>query len=180
MSHFLTLVFTKNNGETVEELLAPFDEDIRVAPYVEYTKEQAVAAIRKFVPKAQDWTDDKCYVEMKKYFSDDMIQSNGDLLSTYNPNSKWNWYCVGGRWDKFLKTIKGEQVNTAYVNEVDWTGIIPFAAITPDGKWFERGITASENEDPNENLTGAREEKFRTLVASLDKDTIVTVVDCHM
>lgn len=26
MSHFITLVFTKENGKSVEELLAPFDE----------------------------------------------------------------------------------------------------------------------------------------------------------
>lgn len=26
MSHFITLVFTKENGRTVEELLAPYDE----------------------------------------------------------------------------------------------------------------------------------------------------------
>lgn len=28
MSHFITLVFTKENGKSVEELLAPFDENI--------------------------------------------------------------------------------------------------------------------------------------------------------
>lgn len=47
MSHFLTLVFTKKNGKTVEELLAPFDRNIEYAPYVLYTKEQAIAKIRK-------------------------------------------------------------------------------------------------------------------------------------
>lgn len=39
MSHFLTLVFTKKNGKTVEELLAPFDRNIEYAPYVKYTQE---------------------------------------------------------------------------------------------------------------------------------------------
>ena len=41
MSHFITLVFTKENGRTVEELLAPYDENIVYAPYVLYTREQA-------------------------------------------------------------------------------------------------------------------------------------------
>lgn len=43
MSHFITLVFTKENGRTVEELLAPYDENIVYAPYVLYTREQAIA-----------------------------------------------------------------------------------------------------------------------------------------
>lgn len=43
MSHFITLVFTKENGSTVEELLAPYDENIVHAPYVKYTREQAIA-----------------------------------------------------------------------------------------------------------------------------------------
>ena len=47
MSHFITLVFTKENGKSVEELLAPFDENIEYAPYVKYTREQAIAEIRK-------------------------------------------------------------------------------------------------------------------------------------
>lgn len=47
MSHFVALVFTKENGRTVEELLAPYDEDIVYAPYVLYTREQAIAKIRK-------------------------------------------------------------------------------------------------------------------------------------
>ena len=47
MSHFITLVFTKENGKSVDELLAPFVENIEYAPYVVYTKEQAIAEIRK-------------------------------------------------------------------------------------------------------------------------------------
>lgn len=39
MSHFITLVFTKENGKSVEELLAPFDENIEYAPYVKYTRD---------------------------------------------------------------------------------------------------------------------------------------------
>lgn len=63
----------------------------------------------------------------------------GDLLSTYNPNSKWDWYSVGGRWNKYIKTLDGEQVNEAYVNEVDWKESTPFAFIAPNGEWHEKG-----------------------------------------
>lgn len=174
MSHFITLVFTKENGRTVEELLAPYDENIVYAPYVLYTREQAIAKIRKEIedykngpyteyvsspkkyeeshpnaehinylknkfPKKLKWTDDECYEDMKGRFDEDMIKLNGDLLSTYNPNSKWDWYTIGGRWNNYLKTLSGETTNEDYASEIDWKDIIPFAFVTPIGEWHERG-----------------------------------------
>ena len=32
------------------------------------------------------------------------MMKNGNELSTYNPNSKWDWYSVGGRWRNLLLT----------------------------------------------------------------------------
>lgn len=174
MSHFITLVFTKENGRIVEELLAPYDENIVYAPYVLYTREQAIAKIRKEIedykngpyteyvsspkkyeeshpnaehinylknkfPKKLEWTDDECYEDMKGRFDEDMIKLNGDLLSTYNPNSKWDWYTIGGRWNNYLKTLSGETTNEDYASEIDWKDIIPFAFVTPIGEWHERG-----------------------------------------
>ena len=47
MSHFAVAVFTEPNGKTVDELLAPYDENIEMEPYIKYTKEEAIAAVRK-------------------------------------------------------------------------------------------------------------------------------------
>ena len=30
---------------------------------------------------------------------------NGET-TTYNPNSKWDWYCIGGRWDNGSNVIQ--------------------------------------------------------------------------
>lgn len=46
MSHYSVLVFT-DEDTCVEELLAPYDENIRVAPYILYTKEQLIAKEKK-------------------------------------------------------------------------------------------------------------------------------------
>ena len=132
MSHFTVLVFTKEDGKTVDELLAPYDEHIEYAPYVKYTKQQAIDHVRKEIedfkhglyaeylkdpvayeknchssahfdymknifPQKLEWTDEECYEDLRKYYEDDMVDANGNLLSTYNPNSKWDWYSVGGR-----------------------------------------------------------------------------------
>ena len=42
MSHYTVAVFTKENGKTVEELLAPYDESLVMAPYIRQTKAQLI------------------------------------------------------------------------------------------------------------------------------------------
>ena len=46
MSHFSVAVFTKPGGKSVEELLAPYDENIEVKPYIYKTKEDIIKSIR--------------------------------------------------------------------------------------------------------------------------------------
>jgi hypothetical protein len=54
---------------------------------------------------------------MKSRFEEDMVKPNGDLLSTYNPNAKWDYYTIGGAWDKCLHTDK-TQVNKAFTKKL--------------------------------------------------------------
>lgn len=143
MSHFAVAVFTKPNGATVDELLAPYYEGIEYDPYVKYTKEEAIAKVRKEIeeykngtyakylsdtkkyeeectnkqhidylknefPKHLTWTDEECYQYEAGWYKEDMIDEEGNLLSTYNPNSKWDWYVIGGRFPGRLKSKNGE------------------------------------------------------------------------
>lgn len=41
--------------------------------------------------------------------------------STYNPNSKWDWWSYGGRWNCAIKTKSGELVNQCLLGEIDWS-----------------------------------------------------------
>ena len=45
--------------------------------------------------------------------------------STYNPNSKFDWYDCCGRWSGCLKTKSGEYVNECLLGEIDWTDFKP-------------------------------------------------------
>jgi len=114
MSHYAVAVLTDGKRD-VEELLAPYDENISVAPYIGRTKEKMIADAKSYVERAQERKDSgkelseyaQAYLDAKddeelyrlerddKYCSYDM---NGNELSTYNPNSKWDWYKIGGRW----------------------------------------------------------------------------------
>ena len=47
MSHYSVAVFTKPNGKSLTDLLAPYYEGIEMEPYIKYTREQASEAIEK-------------------------------------------------------------------------------------------------------------------------------------
>lgn len=38
----------------------------------------------------------------------------------WNPNSKWDWYVLGGRWDGFLLDTSGNRVNTGKKKDMDF------------------------------------------------------------
>lgn len=67
MSHFITLVFNKENGKTVEQLLAPFDENNVYAAYVQYTKEQAIKEVRKEIDEYKNGLYAKYLENPKEY-----------------------------------------------------------------------------------------------------------------
>ena len=216
MSHFTVYVFTKEDERDVEQLLAPYDESITYPPYVEFTREQAIAKIRKEIedyknglyveyladpvayeekcdnerhleyiknefPKRLNWTDEECYEEQKKWYEEDMIDEDGNLLSTYNPHSKWDWYEVGGRWTGDLVTKEGRKTNSDYVSEIDWDKTdVPFAFITPNGIWHEIGKMGWWAIVTNEKEQDSWEEEFKKAIEKLGNDVLVTLVDCHI
>lgn len=211
MSHFCVYVFHDKNT-TVSELLAPYDENIKIAPYVLYTKEQAIAKVRSNIetyrdstykeyledpvkykekwgnnknhidylenkfPKILNWTDEECYEEIAKLYREDgLVAEDGSILSTRNPKSKWDWYQIGGRWSN---SIPGDEVK---MSEIPIEKIeTPYAFITPDGEWVERGEMGWFGIGSNEMNEDEWDAKFREYLKTLDKDIILTQVDCHI
>jgi len=86
MSHFTVLVI----GDDVEGQLAPYSEHIEVDPYVE----DCWCTGREDLP--EDFECDDC-------------KGTGKETTTYNPNSKWNWYMTGGRWRGYFKLKAGKE-----------------------------------------------------------------------
>ena len=211
MSHFCVYVFHDENT-TVDELLAPYDENIEFAPYVLYTKEQAIAKVRSEIeafrngiykeyledpvkykenwghnknhidylenefPKKLNWTDEECYEDIAKWRRDaGLVAEDGSILSTYNPKAKWDWYQVGGRWSG---GIPGNEVKMSEVNidKID----PPYAFVTTDGEWVERGEMGWFGISSNEMNEDEWDAKFREYLKTLDKDIILTLVDCHI
>ena len=144
MSHYTVLVVTKDGD--YESALAPFDERIEVEPYVRETKEELikkekerfknylervtkgedVSSFEEDHPATLDWNDDeailKNYIENNKEWEE--FDKEGNRLSTYNPQSKWDWYSLGGRWGGSFRLKEGGEVIKE--SELTWaTGYAP-------------------------------------------------------
>ena len=117
--HYTVAVLTHTNPEVdeteLEESLAPYNENLTVAPYVAETKEEIIEHAKSYVNQMKrvkekeggELTDFEkkalsCSTEEDYYmlFHDDYSQydEKGGRISTYNPKSKWDWYSIGGRW----------------------------------------------------------------------------------
>ena len=139
MSHYTVLVITKDGD--YDEALAPFDENLEVAPYVRETREDLIKKekerhaeyleckakgeddswFEETHPSDLDWNDDEAILQnyIKNWSDEEKFDNEGNRLSTYNPQSKWDWYSLGGRWGGSFKLKEGSEV----VKESDktWT-----------------------------------------------------------
>lgn len=111
MSHYLVGVVV-NDISKVDDILAPYDENMEVEPYIYKTKAELIAdgkARKEKYAKADDITDymkpylkantdEELYKLEIEDYEEDEIDKDGNVLSTYNPNSKWDWYQIGGRF----------------------------------------------------------------------------------
>lgn len=105
MSHFAVLVI----GD-VDSQLEKYDENIVYPRYVkgelsEEDKNDFMDYYRKNEPRLGEASFEEMYAEFGGRWNDNEWEKHGDVwvrTSTYNPNSKWDWYVVGGRWNNLL------------------------------------------------------------------------------
>jgi len=140
MSHFYVGVVVKKQarGECIEaevaRLLAPFDEKLDVTPYKKYEKPARMAEYYQMDPsdweglakRMKDWTGCEGGVDGEGLF----------YWSTYNPESKWDWYRIGGRWDGVIRGIDrpskddgfnfGDEHQRLIHNVVEVNALLPF------------------------------------------------------
>ena len=124
MSHFTAIVITNNTHtkgkrkanelasfdpeNEIEDLLAPFDENWKAPPRPEdcYCLEMDASQHTK---SGTDWG------KAGEAMTDcEDCNGSGTSVTTYNPESKWDWYQVGGRWEGEL--VEGYNANDAIRN----------------------------------------------------------------
>lgn len=143
MSHATVVVIVADAASeesairTANKMMEPFDEGREVDPYPRALSERSIqnmreyfkmesASLEELAQRMPEWEDRPGFVD-----------ENGQLcyLSTYNPQSKWDWYELGGRWDGLYSESNVFPVEDMLNNE----NFPPFAILLPTGKWIERG-----------------------------------------
>lgn len=109
--------FFHRKDQRIEDFLAPYDENKQVEPCIEFTRQEAIDFAKKHIPDAESVTDDKCWEMMAEGRRTD---KDGNIYSTYNPDSKWDWWKVGGRFSKQLQ-VGTVLRNEARIKDIDFS-----------------------------------------------------------
>ena len=114
MSHYAVAIFHREDQD-IEDLLAPFDENKAVEPYISFTRQEAIDYARKHY-KTEEKSDEECW---QMVADDSQTDEDGNIYSTYNPDSQWDWWSEGGRWGGMLK-LHGESVDSGRVGDLEF------------------------------------------------------------
>ena len=219
MSHFCGLVIlTPKYEKDIDDSLEKYNENVEVQ---EYCADKVSKADKKRFVKY--YTGKRFYT--KKSFEELYAEKGAEwnsnqwrkdekgvwqVYSTYNPNSKWDWWCFGGRWTNCIKTKSGEFVDECKLGEIDfkpypedcyedaenWRGE-PYKrlkeeykfhyakgdmpfCIIIDGVWYEKGQMGWWGMTSNEKNDDDWEKEIENLLATLPEDSDVYNVDFHI
>lgn len=139
--------------------------------HIEYLKNE--------FPLELNWDDEQIYQDAIKFYEPEDIGENGEVYSTYNPTSKWDWYQIGGRWDGLLQSNTGKNVNSGFIQDLVKPLPTTFA-ILKNGEWYERGEMGWFGQASNEISEDEWEAKTNELLSSLPDNTLITLIDCHI
>jgi hypothetical protein len=185
MSHFKTLVIvpagTSDIEDAINKILAPFDENMQVAPYKRYPDADSNARMAEhyntndplvLATHMQDWRNADGGVDDQGLF----------YWSTYNPDSKWDWWVIGGRYHGYwgennVDERRGQEANIRPVMDIgQWSA---YAIVTPLSEWHATGrmgwFGVSFDEQEKQRWDAERAE-----VMSGHKNDLVVICDLHI
>lgn len=138
MHYSVAVVFDNINNidNEVTKLLSPYDENLQVTPYIEMTVSEIISHAKRLketaIKEKYDSkfltceTDNEFYQKFIEDYEDKFIDESGNLLTTYNPNSKWDWWSFGGRFvnDNYIALKDGSYTNVARLGDIDWDNML--------------------------------------------------------
>lgn len=72
-------------------------------------------------PKKMAWTDDEVYADVIKWEEpEDIRAEDGAIRTSYNPESRWDWWTIGGRWESQYREKQGIKVGE-YLKDLEQT-----------------------------------------------------------
>jgi hypothetical protein len=189
MSHFVTLVVTdeRPTSDDLEPVLLPWHEYECTGrhEYVEWVDDTdeikaEYEASEKFKAEYKD------LATFAKEWHGYEMRDDGRIGRLTNPNSKWDWWQIGGRWSGDLM-LKEEAVakygGRTGVNQAQWKDVKidePPFAIVKDGVWNERGTMGWWALVTDRKSDQEWKAETKRVFDSIRPDQWVTLVDCHI
>jgi len=200
MTHFTALVIlppdTNNIQDKVAELLNPYYSELEVEPYKEYLNQEELQAEIEYLSTLSKQDIHKLTIEYElsgENVIEDLAKINLDCyeedvagvdeygeyqITTYNHQSKWDWY----------RFIEAEESINYPCKIKDLPEIIPYALITPDGKWYELGFDLGiqafmrSHSISDANITEGEinwDLKVKEIIACYS-DSLAVALNCHI
>ena len=120
MSHFTVAVLHRPDQD-IEAMLAPYDEGIQEEKYIDFTRQQAIDYVRQHHSNMADKSDEECWKYLAEDAGEGMVDQDGNIYSTYNRKSKWDWWEAGGRWAGMLRLKTGSTADSARIGDIDFS-----------------------------------------------------------
>lgn len=167
MSHFTVGVFIDKKGKGLEELLAPYQENNMGDCPKKYLKfeECDKSDLEEYENHKDEYESlDQFMEEYHGYKKDTETRKYGYWE---NPNAKWDWYEVGGRWSNSLLTKNGKRCDYEELKNIDWNKMSETKKIRAGKTWdsnlqgIERFFAGIEKDDTRESYI-KRESEFST------------------
>lgn len=163
--------------------------------------------IKEEIPAMKGWTDEQFYEKATKWYEDEDIDpTTGGVWSTYNPDSKWDWYEVGGRWagkiklkpgapyqepnfswgwppEEREKVLNERLVDSALIKDIENLSDLTCYGLLKDGEWLSANDNVNYSRDSYEVIR-EKEAKFddviKVILGGLSPETRITYVDIHI
>lgn len=97
----------------------------------EFRNPDAFACDRYLCPDG--WTEQRAPIKqvyktwesyLTDYCGEEPDEDTGKLGYWHNPNARWDWYVVGGRWSDWLLLKDGTKVDQARYGDIDWAAML--------------------------------------------------------
>jgi hypothetical protein len=114
MSHYCVAVI-HTPEQDVNELLAPYSENIEVAPHIVYSRDEAINVAKKYECNAGVTDENKLWQFIADMYAGKTERQDGSIVtlprtdwdgniySTYNEAARWDWYSIEGPSSHFIK-----------------------------------------------------------------------------
>lgn len=188
MSHFTVLVFAENEQE-LDTRLAPFNEqDDKYMVFEDHTDDAKVEYETGGYDSGHGEHHEfrRDYATFEAFCSDwkGYRQADSGRWGWFcNPNAKWDWWVIGGRWPDILAGKDVAIVRRVLTMRGKNNGLPTFALLDSAGVWHERGEmgwwACVSNEKPRDEWSV---EFWKIIEAEAEKnpEQRVYVTDCHI